>query len=206
MKSLKITAVLLIVGLFAASTSAVIIDPANITGIASSEWWQSGAVNVLYDGTGMVGNTNKHTGISYSGETYKTMWGVGDYPVVDSIQGINNGNQMMSYAILSFDKSYPLHRINIWNVGSEAFGLGSKEVNIEASDEISPSLSSDWTEIYHGHLAQGPASDGTEDGKTSPYEVTDSIDGEAFLARHVAISLMNSYYGVGNVYAFLSEV
>ena len=40
MKSLKITAVLLVVGLFAAGTSAVMIDPANIMAVASSEWWE----------------------------------------------------------------------------------------------------------------------------------------------------------------------
>ena len=205
MKSLKITAVLLIVGLFAASTSAVIIDPANITGIASSEWWQSGAVNVLYDGTGMVGNTNKHTGISYSGETYKTMWGVGDYPVVDSIQGINNGNQMMSYAILSFDKSYPLERINIWNVGGASYTLGAKEVYIEASNEVDPSGTWDWTEIFFGDLAQGPSSQ----RPTELHDKTDSFDAEEFSARHVAISIMDGYYAPlsgSRVYAFLSEV
>ena len=82
----------------------------------------------------------------------------------------------------------------------------AKEVYIEASNEVSPSLPSDWTEMYWGDLAQGPASDGTEDGNTWPHEMTDSFYAEEFSARHVAISIMNSYYGTGNIYAFLSEV
>ena len=62
-KSLKTTAVLLVVGLFAAGTSAaMIVDPANITAQVSSQWWEAGAVNVLYDGTGMTGD--QHVGIS----------------------------------------------------------------------------------------------------------------------------------------------
>ena len=123
MQSLKITAVLLVVGLFAAGTSAEIIDPANITGIASSEWWQGPAiVSNFYDGSGMDGD--QHIGIHYPVGGYATTWGIGNYPVAESVQGINDGYEMMGYAILSFDKSYPLERINIWNVGGAAYALG----------------------------------------------------------------------------------
>ena len=206
MKSLKITAVLLTAGLFAAGTSAEIIDPANITGIASEDWWQGPAIlSNFYDGTGMDGD--QHIGIDYPAGGYATMWGIGNNPRTDGVQGINQGyGDFMGYAIMSFDKSYPLERINIWNVGGASYALGAKEVYIEASNEVSPSETWDWTEIYYGDLAQGPASDGTEDGNTWPHGKTDSFYAEEFSARHVAISIMNSAYATGMVYAFLSEV
>jgi len=59
-----------VVSPFAADASAaMIVDPANITAQASSQcchgwrrWSEAGAVNALYDGTGMTGD--QHVGIS----------------------------------------------------------------------------------------------------------------------------------------------
>ena len=201
MKRLKITVVLLAAGLFAAGTSAAIIDPENIWGIASGDWWQGPAIlSNFYDGTGMDGD--QHIGVSYPDGGYATAWGIGGNPRAESVQGINDGYEMMGWAILSFDQSYPLERINIWNVGGASYALGAKEVYIEASNEVDPSEKGDWTEIYYGDLAQGPASQ----RPTALHDKTDSFYAEEFSARHVAISIMNSYYGTGMVYAFLSEV
>ena len=190
-----------VLGPFAADTSAaMIVDPANITAQASSQWWEAGAVNALYDGTGMTGD--QHVGISYSGGTYPAMWGVGNNPVVSSTMGINDGADMMGYAIFSFDQSYPLDEITVWNVGGEWSALGSKDARFETSTSENPSTPADWTTIWDGSLARGPSTDGSM-GFHGP---TNVLDANGVSARHVAVSIRNSYYDIGTVYAFLSEV
>ena len=204
MKSRVLTA-LFAVGLFAAGTSADIIDPANITSIASSEWSQGPAtVAHLTDGVANGAKVgDQHKGIWYPAGGYAQMWMVGGNPRVDAVQGINDGGgQLMGWAILSFDQSYPLETINVWNVGGASHSLSSKNVRFEVSDAESPSSASDWTTVFDGDLAKGP------EGETSTalHDITDSIDAGGASARHVAIGIRNSAYATGMVYAGLSEV
>ena len=207
MKSRVLTA-LLAVGLFAAGTSAAIIDPANITSITSSEWWEGPCrVSSLYDGAAAgqkVGDQVK--GIWYPSGNYNAMWLVGNHPTASSVQGTNDGATSMGYAIMSFDQSYPLETINLWNVSGASNALGSKHVYIEISDAESPSSTADWSVIFNGNLAQGPASDGTDEGHTALFDATDSFDAGGASARHVAISIHNGYYGSGTIYSGISEV
>ena len=204
MKSRVLTS-LLAVGLFAAGTSASIIDPANITASASSAWWQgptSAAALVNGAATGAkVGD--QHVGIDYGAGGYAEMWLVGGNPRADATLGINDGGgQLMGWAIMSFDQSYPLETINVWNIGGGSHALGSKHVRFEVSDAESPSSASDWTTVFDGDLAKGP------EGETSTalHDITDSIDAGGASARHVAIGIQTGYYATGMVYGGLSEV
>ena len=204
MKSRVLTA-LLAVGLFAAGTSAAIVDPANITSSASGDRWQGPAlVTALTNGAATGAKVgDQHIGIDYGAGGYAEMWLVGGNPRADATLGINEGgSQLMGWAIMSFDQSYPLETINVWNIGGASHALGSKNVRFEVSDAESPSSASDWTTVFDGDLAKGPEGETT----TALHDITDSIDAGGASARHVAIGIHNGHYGTGMVYAGLSEV
>ena len=204
MKSRVLTA-LLSVGLFAAGTSAAIVDPTNITSSASSAWWQGPtSVAALTNGVEQGARVgDQHIGIDYGAGGYKQMWLVGGNPRAENVQGINDGGaELMGWAIFSFDQSYPLDTINVWNIGGASHTMSAKNTIFQVSDAASPASASDWTTVFDGDLVQGPAGETT----TALHDITDSIDAGGANARHVAIGIRNSSYATGMVYAGISEV
>lgn len=200
-KTLTVIAALLIL---AAGASGAIIDPGSISAVASSSWWQGpAAVTASYDGTGMVSAT-EHEGIDYGEGTYSSMWLLGGNPRSTPPNGIHGGVECMGYAQYSFDASYALDDLNIFNIGGTAYGLSARDVHIQYSNVVSPTVNGDWSDIFSGTLVQGP--EGA--GGTSAHGVTDVLDAGDVNARHVAISILNSYYNYppGMVYGGISEV
>ena len=204
MKSRVLTA-LFAVGLFAAGTSAAIVDPANITSSASGAWWQGPtSVAALTNGVEQGARVgDQHIGIDYGAGGYKQMWLVGGNPRAENVQGINDGGaQLMGWAIFSFDQSYPLETINVWNIGGGSHGLGAKNTIVQISDAASPAAASDWTTVFDGDLVKGPEGESS----TALHDITDSIDAGGASAQHVSFGIRNSGYATGMVYAGLSEV
>ena len=202
MKSLTVIAALLVL---AAGASGAIVPIGSISAVASSSWWEGPCVvESSYDGSGMISAT-EHEGIWYPSGNYGDMWLIGGNPTSNPPDGIYGGASCMGYAHYSFDASYWLDEILIWNIGGASNALSAATVYIELSDVVSPSSAADWTEVFSGVLTQGPPTD----GETGPHGTTDVLDAGDLYARHVAVSMINSWYNyppLGTVYGGISEI
>ena len=178
-----------------------IVDPGNITVSAvGSEWWEFGPVEHVINGVGLnVGGEHD--------DDMKSAWGAGNYPwVTNLVDGINEGNGCMNYAVFTFDRAYPLAGLKMWNLGGWMGGpggqhLGTKSVVIEYSTVADPGTPADWSDWFIGNFAEQAST-------PVPYPVTEALDLPDITARHVALSIVSEwdYAGGPHVYVGLAEL
>ena len=161
-----------------------------------SEWYEFGSVNVVYDGSGLTDGLHD--------ADMANSWGAGAYPSVTPDNGINEGNNCMNYAQFSFDQAYLLDGLNIWSLGDwmgggGAYRMGPKNVLIEYSMVDDPSTPADWTDWYSGTFDE-------QAGTPTPWPMTQTLDLTDITAKHIAISLLDSWLPDINSYVGLSEI
>ena len=185
----KFVAILMVLGL-ASVVSGAIVPQGNISASAPSSWWEAAGVTTTIDGTGLTGNLHDHG-------DWDDLWGTGDTTGGEfaSVNGINEGAASQGYAYYTFTQSYNIDSLDIWNSWTST---ATRSVYIEASNAASPSGTGDWITIYDGDL--------TTVAGSADYAPSDQIDITDMNARHVAISIHNSYYTPSQLYAFLAEV
>ena len=192
------TAIILFsLGLFVVSASAEsVLNPSLISATPSTEWWEFGSVNVLYDGTGLT--AGNHT------DAMSASWGAGNYPTTTPANGMNNGAAAMATVMFTFDTAQALDGLNIWSMGGWLGGGGSyrtgpHNVLVEYSNVATPSTTADWTDWHDGTFAE-------QAGTPVPWPMTQALDLTNITAKHVGLSLLDSYHPTINSYVALSEV
>ena len=201
-------------GLSVTSASAeTVLDPGYITITdysqgANAPYPSFGGPDAAIDNTDLVGD--QHVIISLgtgtpghpAPNTYNRQWGNGIFSEVPT-NGINGGKEARLWAHFTFDRSYQLNQLKVWNVaGQDAWysTLGTKYARFEYSNVDNPTSPSDWTNFFSDYLTQGTAIAGTT------YGPTDIIDMGGVSAKHVAFSGITSYYNAASTYTSLAEL
>ena len=218
MQSLKMTAVLLVVGLFAAGTSAEIIDPANITPSAPYTFWLYD-VDAINDPMDMVSATH-HTMDKVQSDGGRNVWldgganggPAGNGPHGDDTPHPTTGQAGLSWIQFSFDQPYDIQTINVWNTvmsndGVNTWGerYGFKNTYFHYSTD-----NTNWTQLAYTAIPGAHDSGGVDGAATyeaGGYDADLSLDAGGINAQYVVLTAVDSYWDLGPVaYAGLGQV
>ena len=217
MKS-RVSTALLAVGLFAAGTSADIIDPANITPSAAYTFFLY-QVDASTDPNDMVSDTH-HTMLKTQSDGGRNIWldgGANSGPAGNGPHGDNTphpttGQAGLSWIQFSFDQPYDIQTINVWNTvmsndGVNTWGerYGFKNTYFHYSTD-----NTNWTQLAYTAIPGAHDSGGVDGAATyeaGGYDADLSLDAGGINAQYVVLTAADSYWGGGTVaYTGLGQV